>query len=316
MKNSPLLRAASLILTLLLFGASLLSHLAVRADGGRALTLYVDGSSYPTGHVFLSLSDNSGTKFYGFHSIRKALAPARMGSGEVRDDSGEKWEVRKEYPLTNRQYQQAVSAVQEWKHQNKPWWFNHHCGDFAQTIAQSAGIALSLPWTSTGYNRPGLFAHYLKQHGGEPNLIGTTAGGAPAELPSTLRPLLSAAGLWRISGSRTGKTVRIDQTPDGYAVREGTPFLLTGPGRILTGDHVYSLAELQKKSAVPIPANVQRNLEGKVKSHLTLTLSEDGQTAVYFFEGMGWRANPKTGSVTTHPTMHSQTIRLARVSAP
>lgn len=315
MKNTLRILAASLALSFLLLSASLLTLLPVKAEGDYALTLYVDGSSHPNGHVFFGLSDGSGTKFYGFHSVRKSLALLRMGGGEVRDDREEKWDIRKQYPLTDQQYQQALDAVQNWKDQDKSWWLNHHCGDFAETVAQSAGVGLSLPWTATGHNRPGLFAHYLRQHGGQPNLFGTKAGaslgGNQNETQSSTAEA-SISGPWRIKGSQTGKIFRIEQTSAGYAVREGVPFILTGQGRILTGDHVFTLAELQKKANGSVPANVQRNLEGKVRGHLTFTLSEDGKTAVYFFEGMGWRANPRTGKVIVYPSAHPQRLILER----
>jgi hypothetical protein len=63
------------------------------------ITVFVDEGRHDfNGHVFISLTD--GTRpplYYGFYSKNKALAPAALGEGEVRDDSGAGWDVKRVY---------------------------------------------------------------------------------------------------------------------------------------------------------------------------------------------------------------------------
>lgn len=138
-----------------------------------SLTIYVEEGSLDkachgcmNGHVFLRLANGADKQTIGFYSQDKSLALAGQGGGQVRDDSKSEWTVRKSYPLTAEQYQKAQKAVADWKANGQAWSPNHHCGDFAETVAKAAGIDLQLPQTYTGRNRPNLFADYLRTHGG------------------------------------------------------------------------------------------------------------------------------------------------------
>src|SRR5207249_4208002 len=72
------------------------------------LTIYVDeGRGDLSGHVFVDLSDGKNHLFRGFYANEAVTdvftkAPALIGAagGEVRDDSGHRWNVKRTYNIT------------------------------------------------------------------------------------------------------------------------------------------------------------------------------------------------------------------------
>lgn len=135
------------------------------------LTIYVDeGHGELNGHVFFGLSDGQTTVFRGWHCWTKTAAClVGLNGGEVRDDSSladDGWNVKRTYNITQAGYDQALRAMNNWESEGRPWAINHHCGDFAETITQAAGVPILLPPQLSGRNRPGLFGEYIRQHGG------------------------------------------------------------------------------------------------------------------------------------------------------
>ena len=170
-KHASCLRIPGLIVFLIALASP-----TARAQG-HEIAVYVDeGRHTLNGHVFISLSDGVRTTYYGFYSKNKALAPALLGGGEVRDDSATEWDVKRVYNINKEAYLKADEAVFAWKIADRAWWVDHHCGDFAETVLEAAGISLPLNWSSTGRNRPGIFGKYLREHGGVPAILSKATG--------------------------------------------------------------------------------------------------------------------------------------------
>jgi hypothetical protein len=142
------------------------------ASGARtpyAMTIYAE-DVLPNGHVFFSLSDGTETVTQGFYPERRgAGAPIGRNGGVVRDDSHTRWTARKRYALDKNGYQRARRAIAEFAAAKRSWCLLNHCGDYTEGVARAAGVALDLPWTLTGRNRPGIMTSYLERHGGETN---------------------------------------------------------------------------------------------------------------------------------------------------
>jgi len=134
-----------------------------------AITIYAE-DALPNGHVFFSLTDGTSTLTQGFYPERRGIgAPVGRNGGVVRDDSHTRWTARKRYALTEDAYRRAQRAVAEFAAAKRSWYLLYHCGDYTEGVARAAAVALDLPWTLTGRNRPGLVTTYLERHGGERN---------------------------------------------------------------------------------------------------------------------------------------------------
>ena len=162
---------AIVILVLLAFviGTSGLAYAQKFQNKKYELTIFVDeghGLTEATGHVFVGLSDGQSTVYKGWYSENPLLAPVAKGGGEVRDDSPHSWDVKKTYEIGEQGYRDAMKMTETWNNQKIDWGFGEHCGDFAEIIANRAGVKLDLPDRFTGINRPGLFGDYLRKHGG------------------------------------------------------------------------------------------------------------------------------------------------------
>lgn len=140
------------------------------ATASYSMTIYAE-DALPNGHVFFSLTDGASTTTQGFYPERRGPgAPAGRNGGVVRDDSHTRWTVRKRYALSADEYARARNAMARFAAQKHAWCLpGRHCGDYTEEIARAAGVALDLPWTATGRNRPGIVTAYLQTHGGEPN---------------------------------------------------------------------------------------------------------------------------------------------------
>lgn len=148
----------------------------------RTLTIYVDeGQGSVIGHVFVELSDGHNHNFYGFYpseaqedTFGKPVSLLGTG-GEIRDDRTHHADVQRTYHISKDNYDAAIRGIEAARKEGNHWWLSNHCGDFAEGVAKTAGIELNLPMTSTGRDRPELFAHYLLGHGGERIQPGATA---------------------------------------------------------------------------------------------------------------------------------------------
>ena len=140
-----------------------------------SLTIFVDkGEGELNGHVFVKLSDGKNNLYRGFHAneavtdeFGKATAAVRLGGGQIRDDRNLPWDVSRTYNITKSGFENTLRAIEEISKTGPSWWVNNHCGDFAEGVANAAGVPLHLPWTATGRDRPSIFAEYLLQHGGK-----------------------------------------------------------------------------------------------------------------------------------------------------
>jgi len=138
-----------------------------------SLTIYVDeGHSDVVGHVFVELSDGKNVLYRGFHpeqartdTFGRVIAPLGLGGGEVQDDRGHHWDVRRSYNISRDGYRDALQFVEQVRKQHAAWCLTNHCGEFALAVANAAGIHLGLPLNSALEDRPGVVARYLRQHG-------------------------------------------------------------------------------------------------------------------------------------------------------
>ena len=140
-----------------------------------SLTIFVDkGAGELNGHVFVKLSDGKNNLYRGFYAneavtdeFGKATAAVRVGGGQIRDDANHTWDVSRTYNIAKSGFENALRAVEEIRKTGPSWWVNNHCGDFAEGVANAAGVPLHLPWTATGRDRPSIFGEYLLKHGGK-----------------------------------------------------------------------------------------------------------------------------------------------------
>jgi len=221
------------------------------------ITVFVEeGRHSSNGHVFISLTDGARPPlYYGFYSKNKALAPAALGDGEVRDDSGTDWDVKRVYNITREAYLKAFDAVYAWKNQDKAWWIDHHCGDFAETILEAAGIHLPLNWSYSGRNRPGIFGQYLREHGGI------------AHYPFEGDWIVESSDLFPI-----GTRIAIEHEGDGY---RASGAIYHGSATSIHTTHVLSLNELQQLSP-ETPLEILQSAQGEAAILLELNISDDG----------------------------------------
>jgi len=132
--------------------------------------------------------------------------------GVIKDDSEhalKAWDVKKTYPITEAGYKRVVDAVQNWEKSGRPWSVRHHCGDFAEAMAQEAGLDVHLPVRFTGRTRPGLFGEWLDKHGGVRR--DSEAGKKDIEGmwesdwgPVTLSGTTSITGSWKQGAGKVG----------------------------------------------------------------------------------------------------------------
>src|SRR6266478_3480727 len=128
-----------------------------------SLTIYVDeGHSDVVGHVFVELSDGKNVLYRGFHpeqartdTFGRVIAPLGLGGGEVQDDRGHHWDVRRSYNISRDGYRDALQFVEQVRKQHAAWCLTNHCGEFALAVANAAGIHLGLPLNSALEDRPG-----------------------------------------------------------------------------------------------------------------------------------------------------------------
>jgi len=137
-------------------------------DKHYSITLFSDeGKGKMNGHVFIALSDGTETVYRGWYSNTKAYtAVFGTDGGRLQDDTHHEWDVKKTYSITKAGYDHATDAIEHWRTSGQPWSVNHHCGDFAEAMAQEAGVDIKLPRQWTGRTRPGLFGEWLEDHGG------------------------------------------------------------------------------------------------------------------------------------------------------
>lgn len=250
---------------------------------GHQITVFVDeGRLSLTGHVFISLSDGVKTFHYGFYSKNKLLAIISAGGGEIRDDSAHEWDVKRVYNIDETAYQNAFEAIIAWKNHNEAWWFDHHCGDFAETVLEAAGVNLPLNWSYTGRDRPAIFGRYLREHGGIAHypfegdwIVDSSSDGTPAG--------------FRISIEHFGE--------DGYAMGANT---FHGSPPSIRATYILSLDDMRRLMP-EIPYDILSQAEGLMSSTRELTLSDNGQHLDFRFTSDKLkyfiRKDAKTGAV-------------------
>ena len=116
------------------------------------LTLFVDDSD-DTGHVFVLLSDGRNHLYRGLYPEEaqqyfagRALPALFATGGEVRDDRNRNWLVRSEpFPIAKEGFAAALESIEATRSSEKHWTVFCHCGDFAEGVAQAAGVKFNLP---------------------------------------------------------------------------------------------------------------------------------------------------------------------------
>ncbi|MEH2134128.1 MAG: hypothetical protein V7K86_26655 [Nostoc sp.] len=112
------------------------------------LTIYVVGVDYfpgthiaePGGHAWISLSDGETTNYYSFTPLKfsQVLYIPIAVAGILRDAKGRKYDVVKEYIITEEGFKKARQAIVDW---NDIYNLEiHNCATFAVTIGIAAGV--------------------------------------------------------------------------------------------------------------------------------------------------------------------------------
>jgi len=124
------------------------------------LTIYVDeGNAFQFGHVFVELCDGRNDQFYGFY-------PGFGIRERIRNDRDHRWDVKRTYHITKHGFISAIRGIELARSQGQKWFVSHHCGDFAETVAKTAGVPIELRWQRHGRDRPAVFGNYLRRNGG------------------------------------------------------------------------------------------------------------------------------------------------------
>jgi len=280
---SPGSRMGLIVIVLLVY-VSALAAPAARAQEPQITVFVEEGRHSLNGHVFISLSDGVRPPSYcGFYSKNKALALISKGGGEVRDDSATDWDVKRVYNISKEAYLKAFDAIFAWKNSDEAWWIDHHCGDFAETVLESAGVNLPLNWRYSGSNRPGIFGQYIREHGGIAHY--------PFE------------GDWIVESSDfmpAGTRIPIEHEGDGY---RASGAMYRGSATSIYNTHVFTLDELRQ--VLPkAPLEILQRAQGEVTIRLELNISDDGQTLDLVRSGDIVRfhkvVNEKTGVVVAY----------------
>ena len=168
MRKAPTSLALSFALALAAFGQA--------PELKYTLTIFVDEGhgTFDVGHVFVELSDGKNRIYRGLYppeSVEDEFgkwSAILASGGQLRDDKDHGWDVKRIYNITKEGFDIAAESILATDLGQNPerWWFNNHCGDFAEAIANFAGVPIHLAWTGSGRDRPPLFGAYLREHGG------------------------------------------------------------------------------------------------------------------------------------------------------
>lgn len=140
------------------------------------LTIYVDEKTI-TGHVFVKLTAGTNVEYYGFYPPEVT----KLGR-DVRNDVARPHQIESPtYEISKDGYLRAVRAAEKARNQGLWWCPIHHCGDFAQSVANAAGVPIHLPEIPVAGTSPAVFGQYLLQHGGIRTEPVQNLGSSPAE---------------------------------------------------------------------------------------------------------------------------------------
>jgi|GEM_PF-4914677 len=207
-----------------LIAASALAWQSVPADaqdaeGPYTFTIYVEEGD-PTGHVFIGICNGIEQERWGWYTQGETTAqkaPGLLGcaGGILKSDNSHLFTVSASWPIERQGYyvvkSRVIARAAAGEFNTAAWSPFKHCGDFAEDAALAAGIKLDIPVTPTGYNRPGLFADYLRAQGGIVHAPGTSdflAGKWSSEFGDvTLRscPGTPVTGFWDEPGKGRGE---------------------------------------------------------------------------------------------------------------
>lgn len=189
---------------------------AQQGQGPYVFTIYVEEGN-PNGHVFMGISDGQreirrGWYTQGVTLPQKAKGLVGCGGGVLKDDGSTPFNVSRSYTISRGRYQRVLTLISNQeaagKSGSQTWHPFNHCGDFVEGAAETAGLHLKLPWqfitTNPGRNRPGVFAEYLRQHGGVENTAGTAS-----------TSVSNFAGTWRLKWVWPVTEVEFDGTLSG-----------------------------------------------------------------------------------------------------
>jgi len=141
------------------------------------------GNGLDLGHVFVELTNGSKQMYIGYYG--DPTDPAR---GQLRVDAdlaaSGAWDVKETYAISQQGYNAAHWLIDQWGTDGVTWALNHNCADFAEALAEIAGLNLHPPKTA-GVNRPLLWGKYLRAHGGfvNPRKAGVASSTVPSGSP-------------------------------------------------------------------------------------------------------------------------------------
>ena len=137
-----------------------------RGGSGYQLTIYVDEGNDKgeiTGHTFIGLSDGKNTEYSGWNT-GGVEDSAHLESAYI---SKCKWDAKKTYDITKAGYEKALQEINKWDTDGKDYDLDHHCGHFANAVAQAAGISLPFKYFQFFTTRPQLFGDFLRENDGQ-----------------------------------------------------------------------------------------------------------------------------------------------------
>lgn len=111
------------------------------------------------GHVFISLTDDKGMEHvFGYHALSFLYGPDNVPEKDairgyhhafkpvgstLRDDSDRHWDVKREWPISQDQYDRMMQLVQDWKAKPPPYVLvQNNCVTFAYAVARQGGIKM------------------------------------------------------------------------------------------------------------------------------------------------------------------------------
>jgi hypothetical protein len=144
-------------------------------EGGDRDTYEFDNGEVVVGHAFIAVVDNQTgeTTTVGFYPDGRVSVVRPETDGVIHDDAKHPWDVMKEYPLTEAQYNELLRLIETAREKPPEYDLNeNNCADWV--IGVLAEIGIKVPdtqgsWPLGGGTNPGDLGEDLVEQGGERN---------------------------------------------------------------------------------------------------------------------------------------------------
>jgi hypothetical protein len=156
--------------------------------GGDRDTYEFNGLDVDVGHVFIEVKDTDKKETTGQVGKypTKGVSPNEPETkGEIKDDTGHKWDVKKEYKLTDEQYKKIKDYIKKQKKNPDKYHLDKsNCTDFVIDVMKKGNIKLpdtKGSWPGGSGSNPGDLGEDLAKKGGTRNSKPSSGGGGSSK---------------------------------------------------------------------------------------------------------------------------------------